>query len=180
MGRFVTSPLAHLPSCQCCDVTKVCDAAQLVGHGHHSPFPGILNVFRHTETDHHGLLVLLPAKKIGKEDPNVNLKPLLFEPAFKCLKNYLCSSSRLSRSVWKSRFSRISSGASLYCCLSSWITELLSAARRWRSAWTFFLSASVISPSEQTVFILTNSGLILHLYLTVFCVTAGFLQFQAS
>lgn len=70
----------------------------------------------------------------------------------------LWSSSRLSRSLWKSRLSLISSGASLYCCLSSWITELRSAACRWRSSLAFFLSASVMSPSGCNGFIfwLTN------------------------
>ena len=60
---------------------------------------------------------------------------------------YLCWSSRLWRSVWKSRRSRISSGVSLYCSRSSWMTELRSAERRSRSCCSFLRSASVTSPS---------------------------------
>lgn len=146
--------LCPLPSRQRRDVTEVCDAAQLAGHGHHSSFPGILRTFGHAETDHHGLLIIFPAKWQRHEFKPVLILFFKNQPSSVRVKKYLCSSSRLSRSVWKSRFSRISSGASLYCCLSSWITELLSAARRWRSAWAFFLSASVMSPSSQMIWVL--------------------------
>lgn len=57
---------AHLSSCQRGDVTKVCDAAQLGGHGHQSSLPASLGTFGQAEADHHGLLVILPAEQIAK------------------------------------------------------------------------------------------------------------------
>lgn len=77
-SRFRTWPAAHLSSCQRGDVTKVCDAAQLGGHGHQSSLPASLGTLGQAETDHHGLLVILPAEqncKVTSEgDSHVNPK----------------------------------------------------------------------------------------------------------
>ena len=168
--------LSAFPARQRSDVTEVRDAAQLAGHGHHAPLFGVPNTLRHTKAHHHWLLELFPAKKkksvIDHVHSSVKLHAYIIlsialhiiPPPQKKKKitqsKHLCSSSRPSRSLWKSRFSLISSGASLYCCLSSWITELLSAACRRRSAWTFFLSASVMSPSEGNTFYMTICRLV--------------------
>lgn len=52
--------LRRLATGQSCDVTKVCNTAQLVGHGHHAPLLGVPLMLRHIETHHHRLLVVLP------------------------------------------------------------------------------------------------------------------------
>lgn len=55
--------LATLATCQRRDVTEVRDTAQLAGHGHHPPLPGILLPLRHVEAHHHRLLVIFPVKE---------------------------------------------------------------------------------------------------------------------
>lgn len=65
-SRCSTGAAAHLPSCQRGDVTKVCDAAQLGGHGHRSPLPAGRGTLGQAETDHHGLLVILPAEQMAE------------------------------------------------------------------------------------------------------------------
>lgn len=57
---------AHLPalaSCQCRDVTEVCDTAQHARHGHHASLFAVLLVFGHVETHHHRLLIFFPGGK---------------------------------------------------------------------------------------------------------------------
>lgn len=64
--RVKMSLRTHLPALaarQRCDVTEVCDPAQLAGHGHHASLFGVLLMFGHVETHHHRLLIIFPAKK---------------------------------------------------------------------------------------------------------------------
>lgn len=54
--------LSALATRQCCDVTEVCDAAQLACHGHHASLFAVLLTCGHVETHHHRLLVIFPVK----------------------------------------------------------------------------------------------------------------------
>ncbi len=124
-------------------------------YSHHSSLPESL-LTRRTETHQHGL----PHKFSCYEHFSKIIRGIKHLKIIKCfLLNllylmsinvhivYLLSSSLLSRSVWKSLRSLISSGASLYCCRSSWITELRRATFFCLSICSFCRSASVMSPS---------------------------------
>lgn len=155
---------AHLclSPCQNSDVTEPCDVTQLWCHSHHSSLPLLLTC--QTETDHHGLLIVFPftkyfPKALGKNIckiikcyliQNLIQNTIYYQEHHNSINlhvTYLYCSSRLCRSVWKSLRSLISSGASLYCCRSSWITELRSAARFCLLMRSFSRSVSVMSPS---------------------------------